>query len=1061
MFKKDLINSVYQSISQLRYIDVNDNDKYDLDSIIRAYRGVFGEEYTHNNDDIIAEEVRRDVVDNYGIKEKEKDRSFSQFLSNHHCCWIDFIGSDSFSCGEKKQVFFSTVSMSRKDVDRREKFLKEYNRLLAAGVPVDIFVQLFFSDIDQIKENETLKKDELKCARVIQLLKEIQCRGLLISFGEGIGNGGIVSTQIVCSPVESESELRFDENTSTSKLNDEIVQFLDAMIEGRDVSPLVKGVATLNRSLHKKVQYLYFKPLHSPDGAIGLFCYGSKKLLNWKELRELLIFAFNIMSPFVSAYKSAWENQQIIKESIKSAVSAIMSRNMSHNLGSHYLYYTKAHLESLADDNEEIGPDIRGVAKVLSYMQARMDYLATIISNDKYPNGSVNFKAQLFDELTVDDFSKRHFQSSKDISKRTTNFLLSNLILSENFSRSSIRSNNQYCDSKEPYMLLRLQSMLWNSQTGRYDLFTGSALSADEIDEINSKGSIVHKLVSIKDEEAVKDELSRINFAMPGGSMSCHAFFNILENFIRNSAKYLQEDFIEEEGLVITIAIKRNDKDTTKFDILFFDNKQNANKIHETNSGEQKTLIQDINDQLSGLRILDEFNGIEKSSKGLKEMLFSAIWMRTYNYPKQTFADIIDAIHREKKDKLKLINKYGFSVVPVSNDGVICEEDINANLGVQFTLPEFVLLTKPDIDIRGDETEQINKCLGVYADIIELDSSLNPDKNDGSKKDNQVKAPIKLEDFFTRVFYSDDFDEKEYEDYVNKSHVLIDDKELSAIAYRYKKILDRRLCSDDETIDSYTLKFGGAHFEKNEYSSEKDKCIYFKRHLSTTTKLENFKNYAYADSVSGGNMTITLSTLFENGTDRGYYKSWRDKIFGYKIKESALTRITLIDERLFNNMKGFGPSKELELSLKRIRILNLNPKRINEADTLAGLFDGNTFLDGSSKTHFLSIHLGLIEKIVKSTSCRFLASASVLEDRVNLLMQELRRFFSDGENDVFISVHSGRGNFSKELEGPLANYPFISLPAIETALSNSKYLLSQLFYNTAYIGKGRINKKHK
>lgn len=1062
MFQKNLINSVYQSISQLRYIDIDNKEKNNLEAVIKAYRGVFGNEYTKNMGEIVAKDVRRDIRDICGLISKDSNRSFYQFLSNHHCCWIDFIGSDFFSCNTKKQVFFSTVSMSREDVETRARFLNEYNRLLDAGYPVDIFVQLFFSDISRINDNEYLKTNTQKAPQIIQLLKQIQTLGLQVDFGSVGKCSEIVSTQIRCKPVENEADLLFEDISPAPSLDDEIVGFLNSLLEGNSVSPLVHKVALLNRSLHKQVNHLYFLPLHSPDGAIGLYCYGSKKLLSWKERRDLLVFSYSIMSPFVSAYKSAWENQQIIKESIKSAVSAIMSRNMSHNLGSHYLYYTKAHLESLANKNEDVGPDIRGVAKVLSYMQARMDYLATIISNDKYPNGSVNFKAQLFDELTIDDFSKRHFQLPEDISKRTTNFLLSNLILSENFTRSSILSNNQYCNPEEPHMLLRLQTMLWNSHSNIFDLFTGSALSAEDIKAIKIQNAGTHssKLVSFKEEEAVKDELSRVNFAMPGGSMACHAFFNILENFIRNSAKYLQEDFNTEEGLVITIAIKRNEKDSSKFDILFFDNKQNANKVHETSAGDYKPLIQDINDQLSGLRILDESNGIEKSSKGLKEMLFSAVWMRTYTYPNQSFADVIDAIHREKKDKLQLINEYGFSVVPVSNDGIIRKEDTHANLGVMFTLPEFILLTKPDIDLRGDENEQINKCLGVYADIIELDSSHKTQNY--SEKDSPEKVPIKLEDFFTRVFYSEQFDKAEYMEYVKNSSVSTSDDELSAIAYRYKMILDKRFCSDNDTIDSYTLKFGGAHFEKNGFPKVEEKCIYFQRHLNTTEKLERFKNYAYADSVSGGNMTITLSTLFESGIDeRGHYKTWRDKILGYKIKESALTKITLIDERLFNNMNSLGASRELELALKRIRILNYNPKKINEANTLLDLFEGNAFLDGSNRTHFLSIHLGLIEKIVKSAPInnRFLSSTSLLEKRVTLFMQELKRIFSDRGQDVFIAVHSGRGNFSKELEGPLANYPFISLPAIENALSNSKYLLSQLFYNTAYIGKGRINKK--
>ena len=70
-------------------------------------------------------------------------------------------------------------------------------------------------------------------------------------------------------------------------------------------------------------------------------------------------------------------------------------------------------------------------------------------------------------------------------------------------------------------------------------------------------------------------------------------------------------------------------------------------------------------------------------------------------------------------------------------------------------------------------------------------------------------------------------------------------------------------------------------------------------------------------------------------------------------------------------------------------------------------------------------------------------------------MQILKEFFDSP--DLYISIHSGRGNFSKELEGPLAPYPFISLSALENAFNNSKYLLAQIFYNTVYIGKGLAN----
>ena len=72
-------------------------------------------------------------------------------------------------------------------------------------------------------------------------------------------------------------------------------------------------------------------------------------------------------------------------------------------------------------------------------------------------------------------------------------------------------------------------------------------------------------------------------------------------------------------------------------------------------------------------------------------------------------------------------------------------------------------------------------------------------------------------------------------------------------------------------------------------------------------------------------------------------------------------------------------------------------------------------------------------------------------------MNLLKKHFGYNEQEVFISIHSGRGNYSAELNGPLAIYPFISMSAIESAYNNSKYLLSQLFYSTIYLGKGIFN----
>ena len=99
------------------------------------------------------------------------------------------------------------------------------------------------------------------------------------------------------------------------------------------------------------------------------------------------------------------------------------------------------------------------------------------------------------------------------------------------------------------------------------------------------------------------------------------------------------------------------------------------------------------------------------------------------------------------------------------------------------------------------------------------------------------------------------------------------------------------------------------------------------------------------------------------------------------------------------------------------------------------------------KCRFVSIHLGLLDKYPKEKD--------VVEDFIKKQFQKE----DDCHRLPFVTIHSGRGNFSSELDKKLKDYPFISLSALESALNNSKYLLSEFFNNINYYGKGNLNHK--
>lgn len=827
-----------------------------------------------------------------------------------------------------------------------------------------------------------------------------------------------------------------------------------------------------------EMQYLYFISVTSRDNLqIGHYTYSSKIATSISNLKKLTVLSYAFIASVVETNLAAIyfrrieeQKKQIQKESLKSAVSAIMTRNMSHNLGSHYLHYTKTQLEQLAKKGGEFGPDIRGAARVMGYMQGRMDYLATLISMDRYPYGCVNFKSQIFDELTIDDFSKRHFphkrikpaklkekidilcqrmkalqsiqsklsdeKGMKDMVdeeyekfrknidtnlmelhtksgdalnnehyNRTTNFLLGNLILSENFTRPSILDDN--LEVTNNLNKISLQVLLFKNN--KSEIFTGT---------LDKKDS----------EEDIKRKLSEINIAMPGGVMSCHAFFNIVENFIRNSAKYLQSDFDKDGNLTITIKITEING---YYEFTIFDNKQNANKKQ---FGTTKSLLDNLLDKISNLRILDDNNALDKKDKGFKEMLFSALWLRSYMYQNVTddnsphsYEEVLVRIQSEedKNKRKETIKKYGFSLLAVNNWGIEDSSE-HANLALRFILPKFEEI----VDVKlMDNNLSVNLCtmLNCHGDVVSVD---NDKFNSFVDQMNETRKENK------------DTYEK---DMIIPRMVTADSDSISAL----KAVLHKRF---GDEFEKYHIIFSDESLERASDASENER-MKFARHLSTQEKMEIYTSYAYADSISGGNFTITLADVLTRWENDGFSEESDAYYQILKIKESALTRITLIDERLYKKMKE--QKTEIELACKNIRVLNYNDS-MSEKTEIAELLEGNEFNNHKSYTHFLSIHLGIIEKIIKNVD--MFQKIENNNEKVRLFMKMLKEHFGP---KVFISIHSGRGNFSAELEDALDMYPFISMAALENAYENSKYLLAQLFYSTIYIGKGVANQHNK
>ena len=175
--KQDLLLATLASIrNKLDNVEIGES----LVDVTSAYRSIFNNEfkgvrydgrYDGRTDEVLAkEQLELDILtEDCGIE------FLNSFLNCLSSCWLDFFGSDSFSDSkEKKQIFFATLCKNKQVSDERTAPVKKYNAFLNEKVPVDVFIQLFFSsDVELNKTKDGRKK----------ILKDVQNKGFFVDYG--------------------------------------------------------------------------------------------------------------------------------------------------------------------------------------------------------------------------------------------------------------------------------------------------------------------------------------------------------------------------------------------------------------------------------------------------------------------------------------------------------------------------------------------------------------------------------------------------------------------------------------------------------------------------------------------------------------------------------------------------------------------------------------------------------------------------------------------------------------------------------------------------------------
>lgn len=596
----------------------------------------------------------------------------------------------------------------------------------------------------------------------------------------------------------------------------------------------------------------------------GLFVISKGKLSD-SEL------GFFMLAGYTLANKVAYGQirQSARNESIKSAKAAIMSRNMSHNLGSHVMVYLKQHLSSVEEmvkkgvledlhgKDEKIKdknlPFLMGLGRFLAYLQERQDYIATVATDYiPYPT-VVNFKDAIYDELKPELRYQRHHKEGDPSGLKLSNLLLDYIVFSE-----GIKSSD------------RIEI--------RFNAFNGNG-------------------------EVPKD-LRELNVALPSGIMGRQAFFSIMENIIRNSAKHDGSNIGAFDKLSFSFDILKGEE-LEKVDFwgdetggikqrymkkrnryVYFGITTNVNKPKPDK--EMDVLLKTVSDGIKADYVLDD-GRMDDGFKGIKEMRISAAWMRRCDIDTDIPADEPPALSVRnnggclqyviclpKPKRVAFVYKEKPDTKTVGSKGCafFFEEDVADSIKIRDIADYEVVVVE---DAVGDENYKKTQ-KNVGARVFKCDKKRMDDfvaQIMGNSCESDLRDGLVRDGF-----------EEVYEEWLRNAFGYE-----SSNDFPYISVLDEQGGAVAETVSG--LKLHNSISTSESSSKYYDNCIVFFTHYLGQDKIQQddrprFSKALMVEAISGG-----------DSTDRLIRHDERDYAWYAKHVAAGLTQVAVFDERIY------------------------------------------------------------------------------------------------------------------------------------------------------------------
>lgn len=270
---------------------------------------------------------------------------------------------------------------------------------------------------------------------------------------------------------------------------------------------------------------------------------GAKSELSDETISKWSEMIFGDLQNIITSIVAKQYNRYAIRKSIQSSIAAIMSRNGSHNIGSHVLASVGNNSTDLSDDQT-----------LFKYIQHRMDYIAQI---------TTEMPGWTYSSLFVQNIIRRFYMQRH---------LLNNIAKSEGleaYEYQKRKPNGEFAQNK------------WNDEE----------IEGKLIITVKKQGS--KKYLIAPYDNKIEQNLDALSLAIPGGIIGQHAFFTILENIIRNSAKHewSKRDRDKNGPKNLEITIEYEDKLENDFVVFrISDNVSDVFMGRDIENGQKKAL---------------------------------------------------------------------------------------------------------------------------------------------------------------------------------------------------------------------------------------------------------------------------------------------------------------------------------------------------------------------------------------------------------------------------------------------------------------------------------------